>query len=194
MSVELPDLPYSRSALEPHISEETINYHYGKHHAAYVNKLNAAIEGTELDDLSLEELVKTTSGGNFNNAAQVWNHTFYWNSLSPTGGGTPSGELAEAINSSFGSFDEFVSSFNQSAAGNFGSGWTWLVKNQDGGLAIVNTSNAETPLTDDAVTPLLTVDVWEHAYYVDYRNDRGGYLGKFWELVNWEFAASNFAG
>lgn len=192
MSIELPDLPYSRDALVPHISAETIDYHYGKHHAGYVKKLNAAIEGSDHDQMTLEEIVKNSEGGLFNNAAQIWNHTFYWNSLSPNGGGQPSGSLAAAIDDSFGSFDAFKDQFTASAGGNFGSGWTWLVKNKDGSLEIVNTGNAETPLTDESMTPLLTVDVWEHAYYVDYRNDRGGYLKGFWELVNWEFAASNF--
>lgn len=193
MSIELPALPYARDALAPRISEETIDYHYGKHHNAYVTNLNGLIEGTEHADKTLEEIVKSSSGGMFNNAAQIWNHTFYWNSLSPNGGGKPSGELAAAIESAFGSFEEFQAKFTASAGGNFGSGWTWLVKNSDGGVAIVNTSNADTPLTDASLTPLLTVDVWEHAYYVDYRNARPEYLKNFWELANWEFAASNFA-
>lgn len=193
MSIELPALPYARDALAPRISEETIDYHYGKHHNAYVTNLNGLIEGTEHADKTLEEIVKSSSGGMFNNAAQIWNHTFYWNSLSPNGGGKPSGELAAAIESAFGSFEEFQAKFTASAGGNFGSGWTWLVKNSDGSVAIVNTSNADTPLTDASLTPLLTVDVWEHAYYVDYRNARPEYLKNFWELANWEFAASNFA-
>ena len=194
MSIELPSLPYARDALAPRISEETIDYHYGKHHNAYVTNLNGMIEGTEHANKSLEEIIKTSSGGMFNNAAQIWNHTFYWNSLSPNGGGKPSGELASAIDAAFGSFEEFQAKFTASAGGNFGSGWTWLVKNSSGGVEIVNTSNADTPLTDESVTPLLTVDVWEHAYYVDYRNARPEYLKNFWELANWEFAASNFAG
>lgn len=193
MSIELPDLPYARDALAPKISEETINFHYGKHHAGYVKKVNAAIKDTEHDQLSLEDIVRNSDGGLFSNAAQVWNHTFYWHSLSPNGGGRPSGALADAIDSSFGSFDEFQNLFAASAGSNFGSGWTWLVKNTDGSLEIINTANADTPLTDSTLSALLTVDVWEHAYYVDYRNDRGDYLKNFWELVNWEFAQSNFA-
>ncbi len=193
MAFELPALPYARDALAPRISEETIDFHYGKHHQAYVTNLNKLLEGDALAEKSLEEVIRAAEGGVFNNAAQVWNHTFYWNSLSPNGGGEPSGDLAAAINSAFGSFAEFKEKFTASAAGNFGSGWTWLVKNSDGSLAIVNTSNAGTPITDESITPLLTVDVWEHAYYVDYRNARPEYLKNFWELANWEFAASNFA-
>jgi len=191
MAIELPALPYARDALKPHISEETIDFHYGKHHKSYVDKLNGMIEGTDLDNQSLESIVRSSDGGVFNNAAQIWNHTFYWNSLSPTGGGEPTGELAEAINASFGSLASFKEAFTQSAASNFGSGWTWLVANSDGSLAIVNTSNAETPLTDEGVRPLLTVDVWEHAYYIDYRNARPAYLEAFWALVNWDFVAEN---
>jgi Fe-Mn family superoxide dismutase len=191
MSIELPDLPYARDALSPRISEQTIDYHYGKHHAGYVKKVNAAIEGSDLDDLSLEELIRSSQGSLFNNAAQVWNHSFYWNSLSPTGGGLPSGALAEAINAAFGSYAEFQQQFTASAGSNFGSGWTWLIKNAKGSLEILNTSNADTPLSNEQITPLLTVDVWEHAYYIDYRNDRGDYLKNFWEIVNWDFAAAN---
>ena len=193
MAIELPALPYARDALAPTISEETIDYHYGKHHQAYVTNLNKMIEGTDHASASLEEIVRSSEGGVFNNAAQVWNHTFYWNSLSPTGGGEPTGALADAINATFGSFDTFKEKFTASAVGNFGSGWTWLVKNGAGELEIVNTANAGTPITDESVTPLLTVDVWEHAYYVDYRNARPAYLAKFWELANWEFASANFA-
>lgn len=193
MSIQLPDLPYARDALAPHISEETIDYHYGKHHQAYVNNLNAAIEGTDMANASLEDIIRGSEGGQFNNAAQVWNHTFYWNSLSPNGGGAPSGDLAAAIDSAFGSFDEFKTKFTASAGGNFGSGWTWLVKNANGGLEILNTGNAGTPVTDTSITALLTVDVWEHAYYVDYRNARPEYLKNFWEIANWEFAAKNFS-
>ena len=193
MAFALPDLPYARNALAPHISEETLDYHYGKHHASYVDKLNAAIEGTDDADKSLEDIIKGASGGLFNNAAQVWNHTFYWNSLSPNGGGEPEGALADAINASFGSVDAFKEKFNESAAGNFGSGWTWLVQKADGSLDIVNTDDAETPITEDGVTPLLTCDVWEHAYYIDYRNARPKYLEAFWNLVNWDFAAANMA-
>ncbi|CAB0149705.1 Superoxide dismutase [Fe] [Pseudidiomarina piscicola] len=193
MAFELPALPYEKNALEPHISAETLEYHYGKHHAAYVSKLNDAVKGTDMESKSLEDIIKSSSGGVFNNAAQVWNHTFYWHCLSPNGGGEPSGELADAINSAFGSFDKFKEEFNAQAAGNFGSGWTWLVKKADGSVAIVNTSNAETPLTDESVTPIMTVDVWEHAYYIDYRNARPNYLSAFWNLVNWDFVAKNFA-
>lgn len=193
MSIELPALPYARDALAPTISEETIDYHYGKHHNAYVTNLNKMIEGTADADKSLEEIIRSSAGGVFNNAAQIWNHTFYWNSLAPNAGGEPTGALSDAINHAFGSFEEFKAKFTASAAGNFGSGWTWLVKNADGSLAIVNTSNADTPITDESITPLLTVDVWEHAYYVDYRNARPEYLKNFWEIANWEFAATNFA-
>ena len=193
MAFTLPELPYAQDALEPHISAETLSYHYGKHHNTYVVKLNGLIEGTELADKSLEEIIKSSTGGIFNNAAQVWNHTFYWNCLAPNAGGQPSGELAAAIDASFGSFDEFKAKFTDSAVNNFGSSWTWLVKNADGSLAIVNTSNAGTPLTDEGVTPLLTCDLWEHAYYIDYRNVRPDYLNAYWSLVNWDFVAKNFA-
>mgnify|MGYP000465838655 CR=1 FL=1 len=194
MSFELPPLPYELDALEPHISKETLSYHYGKHHQTYINNLNNLIPGSDFEKLSLEELILKSSGGIFNNAAQIWNHTFYRNSLSPNGGGEPTGALADAINASFGSFAEFKAKFTDSAINNFGSSWTWLVKNADGSLAIVNTSNAATPLTDDAVTPLITVDLWEHAYYIDYRNLRPSYMEAFWALANWEFASANFAG
>ena len=193
MAFELPALPYAKNALEPHISQETIEYHYGKHHNTYVVKLNGLVEGTEFAGKSLEEVVKTSTGGMFNNAAQVWNHTFYWNCLAPNAGGAASGSIAAAIDASFGSFEEYKAKFTDSAVNNFGSAWTWLVKKADGSLAIVNTSNAATPLTDESVTPLLTVDVWEHAYYVDYRNARPEYLNHFWQLVNWEFVNNNFA-
>ena len=188
----LPELPFAETALEPHISAETLQYHYGKHHATYVEKLNGLIKGTDLESSSLEELIKTSDGGIFNNAAQIWNHTFYWNCLSPNGGGAPEGELAEAINSSFGSFDEFKEKFSTAAATNFGSGWTWLVKNSNGTLDIVNTSNAGCPIKDD-MQPILTCDVWEHAYYIDYRNARPKYVEAFWALVNWDFVARNFS-
>lgn len=193
MAIELPALPYARDALAPHISEETLDFHYGKHHQTYVDKLNGLIPGTEFDGKSLEEIVKTSSGGVFNNAAQIWNHSFYWNCLSPNGGGEATGSVAEAINTAFGSFDKFQETFNNSAVNNFGSSWTWLVKNADGTLAIVNTSNAATPLTEEGVTPILTVDLWEHAYYVDYRNARPAYLTAFWNLVNWDFVNECFA-
>lgn len=189
---QLPELPYAKNALEPHISEETLEYHYGKHHATYVNKLNDMIAGTEFESMSLEDIIKKASGGVFNNAAQVWNHSFYWNCLSPDGGGEPEGELAAAIEKNFNSFAEFKKQFTESAVGNFGSGWTWLVKTPDGKLEIVNTSNAETPISGDN-QPLLTCDVWEHAYYIDYRNARPSYLDAFWKLVNWQFVSANAA-
>ncbi len=190
MEHKLPELPYAMDALEPHISKETLEYHYGKHHATYVTNLNNLIKGTEFEDMPLEEIVKKSSGGIFNNAAQVWNHTFYWNGMSPNGGGEPTGALAEAIQRDFGSFEAFKEKFTTSAATNFGCGWTWLVKGTDGKLAIVNTSGAGNPMVDGA-TPLLTVDVWEHAYYIDYRNARPKYLENFWKLVNWDFVAQN---
>jgi Fe-Mn family superoxide dismutase len=193
MAFELPALPYEKNALEPHISAETLEYHYGKHHATYVTKLNGLIEGTEFAGKSLEDIVRTSQGGVFNNAAQIWNHTFYWHSLSPNGGGEPTGALADAINAKWGSFAAFKDAFNDKAVNNFGSSWTWLVKTADGSLDIVNTSNAGTPLTEDGVTPLMTVDLWEHAYYIDYRNVRPNYMQAFWALINWEFAAKNFA-
>ncbi|MGY0398613.1 MAG: Fe-Mn family superoxide dismutase [Ostreibacterium sp.] len=194
MTIELPALPYEKNALEPHISAETLDYHYSKHHNTYVVKLNGLIKGTEFEAKPLENIVKTSSGGIFNNAAQIWNHTFYWNSLTPDGNGSPTGDLAKAINDSFGSFDNFKAKFTDSAINNFGSSWTWLVKNADGSLAIVNTSNAATPLTEEGVTALITVDLWEHAYYIDYRNLRPSYMEAFWALANWDFAAQNFAG
>ena len=178
-------------ALQPHISKETLEFHYGKHHQTYVTNLNNLVKGTEFETQSLEDIIKKSSGGVFNNAAQIWNHTFYWNSLSPKGGGEPKGALADAINKKFGSFAAFKEAFAKSAAGNFGSGWTWLVKARDGSVDIANTSNAATPLTGDD-KPLLTCDVWEHAYYIDYRNARPKYVEAFWNLVNWDFAARNF--
>lgn len=192
MAFTLPPLPYALDALAPHISKETLEYHHGKHHAAYVNNLNNLVEGTEHASSSLEDIVRNSSGGVFNNAAQVWNHTFYWNSMSPNGGGQPSGKVAEGINAKWGSFEAFKEAFNKAAAGNFGSGWTWLVKKADGSLDIVNTDDADTPLTTTD-TPLLTCDVWEHAYYIDYRNARPKYLEHFWQLVNWDFANENLA-
>jgi Fe-Mn family superoxide dismutase len=193
MAFELPALPYEKNALEPHISAETLEYHYGKHHATYVAKLNGLIEGTPNASKTLEEIVKSSDGGVFNNAAQIWNHTFYWHSLSPAGGGQPSGALADAINAKWGSFADFQAAFNDKAVNNFGSSWTWLVKLADGSLDIVNTSNAGTPITQEGVTPLITVDLWEHAYYIDYRNLRPKYLEGFWALANWSFATENFA-
>ena len=190
----LPELPYAKDALAPHISAETLEFHYGKHHAAYVANLNNLIKDTEFADTSLEDIVrKAPAGGLFNNAAQVWNHTFYFHGLSPKGGGEPTGELAAAIAAAFGSFAAFQEAFTKSAATNFGSGWTWLVKGKDGKLAILNTHHAVSALTH-GVTPVLTIDVWEHAYYVDKRNARPAYITAWWNLVNWEFAAKNFAG
>lgn len=193
MAYELPPLPFEKDALAPHISEETLEYHYGKHHKTYVDKLNGLVPGTEFEGKSLEDVVKTSTGGIFNNAAQVWNHTFYWHCLSPNGGGEPTGSVADAITKAFGSFENFKEEFTTSAVNNFGSSWTWLVKKADGNVGIMNTSNAGTPLTDDSVNPLLTVDLWEHAYYIDYRNARPKYMEAFWALVNWEFVEQNFA-
>lgn len=191
MAFELPALPYERNALEPHISAETLEYHYGKHHQTYVDKLNGLVAGTDNEGKDLEEIIKSAGPGPlFNNAAQVWNHTFYWNSMAPNAGGEPTGALGDAIKAKWGSFDKFKEEFSNSAANNFGSGWTWLVKNGSE-LEIVNTSNAATPITDGK-TPLITCDVWEHAYYIDYRNARPKYLEAFWKLVNWEFAGKNF--
>jgi superoxide dismutase, Fe-Mn family len=192
MTHELPLLPYAKNALEPHISSETLDYHYGKHHQAYVTNLNSLIPGTEFEHLSLEDIIRRSSGGIFNNAAQTWNHTFYWNGLSPNGGGVPTGALAAAIDEGFGSFGKFKDEFTKCAVTTFGSGWAWLVKNANGSLALVSTGNAGCPLTSGQ-TALLTCDVWEHAYYIDYRNMRPKYVGAFWELVNWEFVARNFA-
>ena len=192
MEHKLPPLPYAMDALQPHISKETLEFHYGKHHQTYVTNLNNMIKGTEFENASLEDIVKKSSAGVFNNAAQIWNHTFYWNSMAPQAGGKPTGALAQAIDKKWGSFDAFKDAFNKSAAGNFGSGWTWLVKKADGSVDIVNTSNAGTPLTGSD-KPLLTCDVWEHAYYIDYRNARPKYLESWWNLVNWDFAAKNFA-
>lgn len=191
MAHTLPALPYAMDALAPIISKETLEFHYGKHHQTYVTNLNNLIPGTEFESASLEEIVKKSSGGVFNNAAQIWNHTFYWNSMAPNAGGEPTGKLADAIKAKWGSVAAFKEAFNKSAAGNFGSGWTWLVKKHDGSVDIVNTSNAATPLTT-ADVPLLTCDVWEHAYYIDFRNARPKYLESFWSLVNWSFAAKNF--
>ncbi|ABA58884.1 Superoxide dismutase [Nitrosococcus oceani ATCC 19707] len=192
MTHRLPELPYALNALEPHISQETLEYHYGKHHQTYVDKLNGLVPGTEFENASLEEIITKASGTLFNNGAQVWNHTFYWNCLTPQGGGEPSGALLEAIEKNFGSFSDFKEKFSQSATTLFGSGWAWLVKNSDGSLDIVGTSNAGNPLTEGK-TPLLTCDVWEHAYYIDYRNARPKYLEAFWKLANWDFVAKNLA-
>jgi len=193
MEHTLPALPYAKNALAPHISEETLEFHYGKHHQTYVTNLNNLIKGTEFENSSLEEIVKKSSAGIYNNAAQIWNHTFLWHSMKPNGGGAPTGALADAINAKWGNFDDFKKAFAASAVGNFGSGWTWLVKKADGSLEIVNTGAAGTPLTT-ADKALLTVDVWEHAYYIDYRNARAKYLEVFLNnLANWDFAAANFA-
>ena len=192
MEHRLPELPYARDALAPHISAETIDYHYGKHHQTYVTNLNNLIKGTPNEEKSLEEIVKASSGGLFNNAAQVWNHTFYWHCLSPNGGGEPTGKVADAINASFGSFAVFKEQFTQTAMTTFGSGWAWLVQKPDGKLALSSSSNAACPLTGED-RALLTCDVWEHAYYVDYRNARAKYVEAFWALVNWDFVAGNMA-
>lgn len=192
MTISAPSLPFAKDALAPHISEETLNFHFDKHHMGYYNKLVAAVEGTDMEGKSLEELVKTTEGGVFNNAAQIWNHSFYWNCLSGEAKAAPEGALASAIDSAFGSFEAFKEKFSAQAMANFGSGWTWLVKKADGSVAIVDTSNAATPLTDNSITPLLTVDVWEHAYYVDYRNARNTYLENIWNVINWSFVESNY--
>ena len=191
MAFTLPPLPYEMNALEPHISKETLEYHYGKHHNTYVNNLNKQIEGTEYANMSIEEIIQKSTGGMFNNAAQAWNHSFYWQCLAPSGGGEPSGDLLAAINQEFGSFSEFKEKFTQTAITTFGSGWAWLVQDSNGKLSIISTSNAGTPMTDNQ-TALLTCDVWEHAYYIDYRNARPTYLDAFWNLVNWEFVTQNF--
>jgi Fe-Mn family superoxide dismutase len=191
MEHKLPELPYAKDALAPHISAETLEFHYGKHHATYVTNLNKLIAGTEFENLALEEIVKRATGGVFNNAAQVWNHTFYWHCLAPKAGGEPTGPLAQAITLAFGSFAAFKEKFSAAAVGTFGSGWAWLVKNPDGSLAIESTSNAANPMTSGK-KPLLTCDVWEHAYYIDYRNARPKYVEAFWNLVNWKFVADNF--
>lgn len=192
MQHELPKLPYAMDALAPHISKETFEFHYGKHHQAYVTNLNGLIKGTEFENSTLEDIIKKSSGGVFNNAAQVWNHTFFWHSMKPAGGGKPAGALAAAIDKKWGSFDAFKEAFTKSAVGNFGSGWTWLVKKADGSVDLVNTSNAATVLTT-ADKALLTIDVWEHAYYIDYRNARPKFVETFLgSLANWDFAAKNF--
>lgn len=191
MSHELPKLPYEMNALQPYISQETLEYHYGKHHKAYVDNLNKLIPGTEFEKMSLEDTIKKSSGGIFNNAAQIWNHTFYWHCLSPKSSGEPTGKLADAIKKTFGSFEEFKKLFTQTSVTTFGSGWGWLVKNAKGDLEIISTSNAGTPMTQDKKA-LLTCDVWEHAYYIDYRNARPTYLDNFWKIVNWDFVTENF--
>ncbi|MCK0745047.1 superoxide dismutase [Chromohalobacter nigrandesensis] len=193
MAFELPALPYEKNALEPYISAETLKYHYGKHHQAYVNKLNELTQGTADEDKSLEEIMQSASGVMFNQAAQVWNHTFYWHCLSPQGGGEPKGALGDAIKATFGSFEQFKETFHAKAAGNFGSGWTWLIKTADGGVTISNTDDADCPIAHGQ-TPLMTIDVWEHAYYIDYRNARAKYLDAIWNVINWDFIAQNFNG
>lgn len=191
MEFKLPDLPYQKSALVPHISEETLEYHYGKHHATYVAKLNAIVADSPFAKASLETIVKEApQGGVFNNAAQVWNHTFYWSCLSPKGGGEPTGEVLKMLEQKFGSVQNFVTQFTESAINNFGSGWTWLAKDKSGEISIVNTSNAENPLRN-CLQPVLTCDVWEHAYYIDYRNARPSYMEAFWNLINWDFVNAN---
>jgi superoxide dismutase, Fe-Mn family len=191
MTFELPKLPYAMNALAPYISEETLEYHYKKHHQAYVTNLNNLIPGTPFQNRSLEEIIMESEGSVFNNAAQIWNHTFYWHCLTPGATEKPVGELAKKIDEDFGSFDAFKAQFSKVAMGTFGSGWAWLVKDLDGNLAITSTSNAGTPMTDKKQA-LLTCDVWEHAYYIDYRNARANYVENFWKLVNWDFAAKNF--
>jgi superoxide dismutase, Fe-Mn family len=192
MEHKLPPLPYGLDTLQPHMSKETLEFHYGKHHQAYINKLNELIRGTEFENAALEEIVKNASGPLFNNAGQHWNHSFFWRCLSPRGGGVPGGDLGLAIGSKWGEFDQMKTAFNKSAVENFGSGWTWLVRKGDGSLDIVNTGNAGTPITG-ADVPLLTLDVWEHAYYIDYRNKRPDFAAAFWKIVNWDFAAKNYA-
>lgn len=190
MAFQLPELPFSKDALKPHISEETIEYHYGKHHKAYVDNLNKLIAGTEFENMTLEEIILKSKGPIFNNAAQAWNHTFFWNCLSPNGGGKPSGQLLQEIEKYFGSFEEFKSQFSNAAITLFGSGWAWLAKKPDGSLEIIQASNAGNPLTEGK-KPLLTIDVWEHAYYIDYRNARPKFVEAFWEIVNWDFVEKN---
>ncbi|MFA6013542.1 MAG: Fe-Mn family superoxide dismutase [Gallionellaceae bacterium] len=194
MEHTLPALPYATDALQPHMSKETFEYHYAKHHQTYVTNLNNLIKGTEFENESLEAIVQKSSGGIYNNAAQVWNHTFFWNNMKPNGGGAPTGALADAINTKWGSLDEFKKAFQASAVGNFGSGWTWLVKKADGSLEIVNLGAAGNPLKSGEGKPVITIDVWEHAYYIDYRNLRAKFVETYLNnLVNWDFAAQNFA-
>lgn len=193
MAIELPKLPFSNDALMPHMSPETLQFHYGKHHQGYVNNLNKLIAGTEFEKMSLEDIVKKAAGGMFNNAAQIWNHSFFWNSITPHGGGEPTGALLEAIKKDFGSFDAFKTKFTETAVKTFGSGWAWLVKNKNTGkLECLSTSNAGCPITEGH-TPILNVDVWEHAYYIDYRNDRAKFVDTFWKIVNWKHASDCFS-
>ncbi len=193
MQHKLLPLPYPLDALQPHLSKETLELHHGKHHDKYVSTLNSLIEGTEYAEMPLEDIVRKASGPIFNNAAQSWNHSFYWQCLSPKGGGEPRGPLADAIKARWGTFDAFKDEFEKAAVGTFGSGWAWLVRKSDGRLAVVSTGNAGTPLTDSGAVPLLTCDVWEHAYYIDHRNRRPDYVKAFWNIVHWDFVAANFA-
>jgi Fe-Mn family superoxide dismutase len=194
MAFELPPLPYAKDALAPHISAETLEYHYGKHHQAYVTNLNKLVEGKPEASKSLEEIIKSSEGGVFNNAAQIWNHTFYWKSMKPNGGGQPTGDLADAIKRDFGSFEKFAEEFTAAATTQFGSGWAWLVLNADKKLAVTKTGNADLPLKHGHKA-LLTIDVWEHAYYIDFRNARPKYIETFLKsLANWDFAAANLKG
>lgn len=190
MNFTLPELPYAKDALIPHMSAETFDYHYSKHHNAYINNLNGLIKDTKFANMPLAEIILVSEGNIFNNAAQMWNHTFFWNSLSPKGGGEPTGAIKDQINATWGSFNAFKEAFTKSATGNFGSGWTWLVQNKTGKLEIMNTSNAQTPITSGC-NALLTIDVWEHAYYIDYRNERPKFLNAYWSIVNWDFANKN---
>lgn len=190
MEHKLPELPYTKDALQPHLSAETLDFHYSKHHNAYVTKLNDLIKGTPYAEMSLEEIITKADGAIFNNAAQNWNHTFYWHCLAPNGGEAPQGKLAEMINKKWGDFDKFKEEFTKSATSNFGSGWTWLVANKQNEIEIYNTSNAQTPMTA-GLRALLTIDIWEHAYYIDYRNGRPNYINAFWNLVNWNFVNKN---
>lgn len=192
MAFTLPELPYSRDALEPHMSKETLDYHYGKHHKAYVDKANGALEGSGFEKADLEDVVKEASGFLFNQAAQIWNHSFFWNCLSPNGGGEPGGNLGNEMEKAFGSVQDFKSKFSAAAGGVFGSGWAWLIKNKEGDLEIVTTQNAGNPMTSNQ-TPLLTCDMWEHAYYIDYRNSRPDFLDAYWNIVNWDFVDKNLS-
>jgi Fe-Mn family superoxide dismutase len=190
MKFELPELPFAKDAFKGIISEESFDYHHGKHHAAYVNNLNGLVIGTEFENSNLEQIIKKASAGIFNNASQIWNHTFFWNCMAPNAGGAPTGAALEAINKSFGSFEDFKDKFSKAAATLFGSGWAWLAKNPDGSLEILQLNNAGNPLTLDK-KPILTLDVWEHAYYIDYRNARPQFIEKFWDIVNWDFVNKN---
>jgi Fe-Mn family superoxide dismutase len=192
MEHQLPELPFAKDALAPHISAETLEYHHGKHHKAYVTKLNDQIKGTKFETMELEEIIKNSEGGIFNNAAQTWNHTFFWNCLTPKGGGYPGGKVGEMINKRWGSFDKFKEEFSKAAVSNFGSGWTWLAKNSKGDLEIMSTSNADNPMKHE-LEALMTIDVWEHAYYIDYRNARPDFVQAFWNLVNWDFVNKNLS-